>query len=406
MLGWPRRLFFEVAMSRIAIGTLLAMVLGLTALGAARGQDPQFRAGVNTVSVYTTVVDPAGRLVPNLTQADFEILADGQPQRITQFTNGLQPITVVLMLDRSVSMEAQFAIERAAAESFVANLTAGDRARVGSFNGMIRIDPVEFTGDRDELIRALHFDLLDAGLTPLWNATTVAMNALTRETGRRVVLLFSDGDNNPGLPGRKTSTLAQVRDRAEADDIMIYAIGLNDGCDQLTADPDGGAPRGPVAGRPARRQAAQRGFPPPGGGPDNGGQPPSGGGPGRGTPSGPPIGPGGQPIVPAGSPGPGVSIPIDSLFGKGGLGEKRCSNARPRPALRELAADGGGAYLEIQGGDDLGGIFARLADELHHQYLLGFTITTLDNRPHTLEVRARDPKLTVRARRSYLAAPK
>jgi VWFA-related protein len=391
---------FEVAMSRIAIGTLLAMVLGLTAL---RAQDPQFRAGVNTVSVYTTVVDEAGRLVPNLTQADFEIVADGQPQPITQFANGLQPITVVLMLDRSVSMQAQFPLERAAAESFVANLTAGDRARVGSFNGLIRLDPEAFTGDRDELIRALHFNLLDAGLTPLWNATTVAMNALRRETGRRVVLLFSDGDNNPGLPGRKTATLAQVRDRAEADDIMIYAIGLNDGCDQQPAASDSGVG---AAVRLAPRASAQRGFPPPGGGPDNGGQPPSSGGPGRGSPSGPPIGAGGQPIVPAGSPGPGISIPIDSLFGKGGLGEKRCSNARPRPALKELAADGGGAYLELQGGDDLGGLFARLADELHHQYLLGFTITTLDNRPHTLEVRARDAKLSVRARRSYLAAAK
>jgi len=44
-----------------------------------------------------------------------------------------------------------------------------------------------------------------------------------------------------------------------------------------------------------------------------------------------------------------------------------------------------------------------VADELHHQYLLAFTATKLDHTIHRLEVRARDPRMTVRTRRSYLA---
>lgn len=370
-------------MSRSGTGPILAMLLGIAGVWAQGTQDPQFRGAVNTVPIYATVVDANGRLVPNLTRDDFQIFDDGRPQALTEFANSVQPITVVLMLDRSVSLEANFALERDAAEAFVVNLGPSDRARIGSFNALIRLDPVGFTSDRDELIRILHLDLLDGGLTPLWNATTVAMNTLEHEKGRRIVLLFSDGDNNPGLPGRQTVSYGQVRDQAQADGIMIYAVGLNDGCEA-----PGGRPlwqRGPT-------------LPLPGGGPDGGGKPPAG--PGG---AGMPVGPDGRPI--GGPGGPGISIPIGRLFGNG-LGEARCSNAKPRPELRDLAADGGGGYLELHGSDDLSTIFAALANELHHQYLLGFSIATLDGRTHLLDVRTKDPKLTVRARRSYLAAAK
>ena len=50
--------------------------------------------------------------------------------------------------------------------------------------------------------------------------------------------------------------------------------------------------------------------------------------------------------------------------------------------------------------------FTRVADELHHQYLLGFTAENLDGKLHRLEVRVRDAHLTARARRSYIAAAK
>jgi hypothetical protein len=46
---------------------------------------------------------------------------------------------------------------------------------------------------------------------------------------------------------------------------------------------------------------------------------------------------------------------------------------------------------------------ARVVDELHHQYLLGFVPTKLDGRTHRLEVRVTNPRLTARARRSYVA---
>ena len=80
-----------------------------------------------------------------------------------------------------------------------------------------------------------------------------------------------------------------------------------------------------------------------------------------------------------------------------------CADAGPDPELRQLAEEGGGGYFELKAGDDLRATFSRVADELHHQYLLAFSATHLDGTVHRLEVRVRPPGLSVRARRSYVA---
>ena len=53
---------------------------------------------------------------------------------------------------------------------------------------------------------------------------------------------------------------------------------------------------------------------------------------------------------------------------------------------------------------DLASTFARVADELHKQYAIGFTPEKLDGKRHDLELRVADKTMTVRARRSYVAA--
>ncbi len=80
-----------------------------------------------------------------------------------------------------------------------------------------------------------------------------------------------------------------------------------------------------------------------------------------------------------------------------------CLPTLPDPDLRTLAADGGGGYFELRASDDLGKTFARVADELHHQYLLAFPAPTLDGAMHSIEVRVRQGNYKVRARKGYLA---
>ena len=72
--------------------------------------------------------------------------------------------------------------------------------------------------------------------------------------------------------------------------------------------------------------------------------------------------------------------------------------------LRKHAQETGGGYFELRSDDDLGSTFTRVAQELHSQYVIGFTPAELDGRPHMLEVRLKRPGMTARARRSYIAS--
>ena len=214
-------------MLRVPIVAVCLAAAGV-ALVSAR-QQPTFRAGSPTVPIYATVLDRTGRLVTSLHKEDFEVLDNGKRQDLTVFVNDVQPITVVVMIDRSGSMVQNYSLVRDAAEEFVSNLLPVDKARLGSFSNRIQIDPVEFTSDRAELMQILRGRLLGPGTTPLWNATAAAMNALAGEPGRRVILLFTDGVDTPDWRG-PNSTFADVRRRAAAEGIMVYGIGFAGGC--------------------------------------------------------------------------------------------------------------------------------------------------------------------------------
>jgi Ca-activated chloride channel family protein len=319
----------------------LVVVVGIAVLAAAVSaqQEPVFRAGTRTVPVYVTVTDAEGRLVPDLGRDDFEILDNGRPQAISVFANDTQPIMVVMMLDRSGSMVDNFRLVQEAAERFVTRLLPADKARIGSFSYRIQVDPRTFTNDRDELLRILYKELQDPGPTPLWNAVAVGMTALLHQEGRRVVLVFTDGADNPGNQRATNVSLGDVMKRAREEDVMVYAVGLT-----------GRAPMGGM-GRRGGYGGWGRYPPPPGGG--------------------------------------------------GGMGRLQ----KPDEGLAKIAAESGGGYFELDSTDDLGATFARVADELHHQYAMGFSPEKLDGKAHKLDVRVKRPGMTARARKSYVATP-
>jgi Ca-activated chloride channel homolog len=75
----------------------------------------------------------------------------------------------------------------------------------------------------------------------------------------------------------------------------------------------------------------------------------------------------------------------------------------PDPDLARVAEETGGGYLEIKYGEDLGAAFAKVADELHSQYLLGFAPPKRDGKVHDIDVRVSQKGLKARARKSYVA---
>jgi Ca-activated chloride channel family protein len=321
--------------ARIKIPLACAIAVFSAAL-AAQQQQPPFRSGANTVAVYATVTDASGRLVPDLTREDFEIYDNGKLQPITLFANETQPITIVVMLDRSGSMKQNFNLVAAGAEQFVRQLQPADKARIGTFATKVKIEPEEFTSDPRTLIDILHGDLPTEGPTPLWNAANAAMTALLRQDGRRVVLLFTDGVDSPGNFKTNNTSVMDVLGRATKEDMMIYAIGL-----------EGGIPYG-------RRQSP---------------------------------------------------LPPGSLGGLGGFGGgSNGMTQRPDPGLPRIAEETGGGYFELTRADDLPTTFARIADELHRQYAIGFDPTKLDGKTHDLQVKVKPRGMKVRARKNYVAA--
>ena len=185
-----------------------------------------FKSGARTVALYATVTGPDGRLVPDLNRDDFEIYDNGKLQSITVFANDVQPITIVVMLDRSGSMKANNRLVEAAGEAFVERLLPADKARIGSFAARIQVDPRDFTSDKDELVRILRTELQPDGPTPLWNALNVGMTSLLRQEGRRVVLVFTDGVDMPMNFSTHNVSLRDAMKRAQEEDVMVYAIGL------------------------------------------------------------------------------------------------------------------------------------------------------------------------------------
>jgi Ca-activated chloride channel family protein len=210
-------------------GIPLAAALAFTVVATATGQQqppagappdqPLFRSSVRTVSIYATVLDGNGRLVPDLTREDFVVLDDGKPVELTLFSNEPQAFTAVVMLDTSASMTANLDFLSNAAEQFLLRLHPGDRARVGAFNDKIQLSD-EFTNNRDSLIRDLK-DLQFGNPTRLNDAIGASLDVLEPVDGRRVVLMFSDGEDTASKLGFRT-----VLDRARNEEVMVYSIGL------------------------------------------------------------------------------------------------------------------------------------------------------------------------------------
>jgi Ca-activated chloride channel family protein len=287
---------------------LLAPIVGVQ-LAAQQPQGPTFKTGTQVVSLFVTVADAQKRLVPDLTKDDFEIFDNEKPQPITYFDNSIHPISVVVMLDTSGSMTLTIDLLKKAAEQFLIRLLPDDKAKVGAFNDKVQIS-ARFTSDRDELVGAAK-DLDFGNETRLWDAVGMSLDELKGVEGRRVILVFTDGDDTASKTG-----LGTVIDRARAEEVMIYAIGL------------------------------------------------------------------------------------ESNYFNG----QRTVRSKPDRGLRKIADETGGGYFELEKTADLAPTFTRVAQELHSQYVIGFTPTQLDGRVHKLAVKMKQAGMTARARRSYVAA--
>jgi len=195
----------------------------LSAVAAPAGQGTTFRGTTHTVAIYATVLDRNHRFVTDLDRRDFAVRDNGRPVEIAVFSSDPAPVTMAILLDTSGSMRDKLALVTGAAGALVDRLGPADAAMIGAF-GERTIFSRGFTSDHGVLRQFLDTRLHAGGATPLWNAVDLAMVYLKDVPGRRVVTVFTDGfDTTTGEHG-----VDAVKKRAEAEEVMIYAIGCWD----------------------------------------------------------------------------------------------------------------------------------------------------------------------------------
>jgi len=176
------------------------------------------RVDTTLVTVPVVAMDRAGKFVPGLTKEDFRIYEEGVNQEITFFLSAEEPVTVALMLDVSDSAESNLEEIKAAAIAFVDQLGPDDRVMALAFDrGLHELAPG--ASDRDAIHRAINSAQSGRG-TLLYDSVDFTLTTLlNRESGRKAVVLFTDGVD----VGSRITMEKSLRTAQEAG-IFIYSI--------------------------------------------------------------------------------------------------------------------------------------------------------------------------------------
>jgi len=334
---------------------LTALVLGgVVSIGAQDQDNFRFKSGVDLVNVTATVTTEDGRFVPGLRREDFNVYEDGRLQEVSHFSSDRVPVSLGIILDASGSMTPdKMSAARAAIDRLIYELLdKDDELFFVEFATRARMTQ-GWTKDRQLISRAVK--AVDAsGGTAIYDAVAMAIPTAQAGTNRKKALLvISDGnDTNSSI------SASELRQRIRESEVLVYALGI-DGTRSRTFEPD----------RPPVQLPIPLPFP--------GGR--------RPQPRFPPIG------------------------GGGGIGGSSTSNSPGdrvnADALRYITDDTGGRTEIVRGSSGLGPATARIADELSKQYYLGYVSSAeRDGRWHSIRVEVRDRRLTVRARRGYIAS--
>ena len=303
------------------------------------------RTDTALVTVPVTVLDRNGRYVPQLNREQFRISENGVEQKIAYFATTDAPISVILLIDTSGSTHFRLDDIQHAAITFVSKLKDNDSVMVMSFDDRIDVQ-CKATTDRKEIERAIRRTSTGGG-TRLYDAVeNILKKQLNTLTGRKAVVLFTDGvDTTSGRAGYDSTIRL-----AEESDAPIYSVDYDTSGSVTMAGsgiPSGGGGRGTIFGLPLPRPGI-----------------PGGGGPGS-------------------SPG---------------------DYRRAVRYLHELSDATGGRFYS---GDSLFGIeqaFTWIAEELGRQYSLGYYPNTRgkDGERRQIKVKSTEPDLVVKSRGSYI----
>jgi len=194
-----------------------------TSAGAANQSDEGgvARVSPSLVTVPAIVMDRNGRYFANLRKEDFRIFEDGVEQKISYFASVEKPFTVALMLDVSGSTQLQLTQIRDAANTFVSRLRFNDRMMALSFDGEIHVltEPTSVSSIRQT---KLHIPAVVDG-TVLYDAVDFTLKRMTQISGRKAIVLLTDGVDENSHTSTLKSTLADIAEQ----DVLIYTVQYN-----------------------------------------------------------------------------------------------------------------------------------------------------------------------------------
>jgi VWFA-related protein len=153
---------------------------------------------VTLVSVYVSAIDTRGEFVPNLTAEDFVITEDHQVQPLASFSPGNEdvPLTVAFLIDNSGSISGRdLEMARAAGMLLLKEMKPNDKMILTAFRHNT-VSLVEPTFDKQKIETTLQTLNVQYGTTAVYDAISQMAQKLNQELGRKVLILFSDGQDN------------------------------------------------------------------------------------------------------------------------------------------------------------------------------------------------------------------
>lgn len=239
---------------------VLVILAGRPKSIVAQEDQPAFRVTVNMVQLNVAVTDNKGNYVSNLRPEDFEIAEDGIPEKIATFGEGDNPVrrvgevasagdpanvtstlvkdqapespdsgtvgslnsllagsNVFVLFDTSNYMYRGFVYAQDAIADFVRSLESVNRISFYSYSRDLSRE-MALTSDRNAVLRAVRTTVAgdDAAL---YNSLLLTLKDASQYTGRKVVVVFSNGpDNVSVVPPEDVAELAQSAG------IVIYMV--------------------------------------------------------------------------------------------------------------------------------------------------------------------------------------
>jgi Ca-activated chloride channel family protein len=200
-----------------------ALLALAAALGAAQ-RTPVFHVGLDLVNVTVTVRDGQGGLVSDLGAGDFVVCEDGRPQAVQVFAPAAAPeerqelaLNLGMLFDTSESMRKDLRLSQESAIRFLESIPRARDLLLVFFDRDIRIS--RYSSENQQGIFGRILESKGAGYTALHDAIVVYLSRVVDTPGRKVLVLFTDGDDTTSqVPA------GEVQKIVRSSDVTIYPV--------------------------------------------------------------------------------------------------------------------------------------------------------------------------------------